>query len=118
MKKTREQLEEEFFMTADWDKICKNAGITPMARRQFYVDTTGLTPEQVREAIAKAREQLTPAEKASEMGKDGIYRPKIPLIISAPMIPDKERYPHECPVCKAPAYIGLNSTECSRKNCK
>lgn len=33
-----------------------------------------------------------------------------------PKLPKKDdRYPHVCPKCKGPAYIGLNSVDCKNK---
>lgn len=31
---------------------------------------------------------------------------------------DYSRFPHSCPRCKAPAYIGLASVECSQERCR
>jgi hypothetical protein len=28
-------------------------------------------------------------------------------------LPDNERFPHRCPKCDKPAYIGMNNVECS-----
>src|SRR5690606_36963896 len=36
---------------------------------------------------------------------------------SPAVIADPSRYPHQCPRCTAPAYIGLVSVDCSRKGC-
>lgn len=33
------------------------------------------------------------------------------------IIADPSRYPHSCPRCSAPAYIGFASVDCSRKSC-
>lgn len=41
------------------------------------------------------------------------YIPKRPAAIIA----DPSRYPHQCPRCSAPAYIGLMTVDCSRKSC-
>lgn len=30
---------------------------------------------------------------------------------------DHEKFPHECPKCKSPAYIGLSTVECSNGGC-
>lgn len=113
MGKSRQELEEEFFMTADWDKICVNAGLKPKSRRVFYVDTSDLTPEQVKEAIDKARAKLSESSGKVDLKYDPM---KIDEDFFVAKI-DRERYPHECPSCKAPAYIGLNSADCS-KGCK
>lgn len=32
--------------------------------------------------------------------------------------PDLSRYPHNCPRCKSPAYVGLEAVDCSRNECK
>lgn len=29
--------------------------------------------------------------------------------------PDRKQYPHDCPRCKAPAYIGFAKVDCSAK---
>lgn len=31
--------------------------------------------------------------------------------------PDLSRFPHKCPKCGSPAYVGFSSTECSREDC-
>lgn len=36
---------------------------------------------------------------------------------TARIIADPSRYPHQCPRCSAPAYIGFMSVDCSRKSC-
>jgi hypothetical protein len=30
---------------------------------------------------------------------------------------DPDKYPHKCTLCGRPAYVGLNSIECSNKKC-
>lgn len=44
---------------------------------------------------------------------EDFYIPKCPVAIIA----DPSRYPHQCPRCSAPAYIGLMTVDCSRKSC-
>lgn len=45
---------------------------------------------------------------------EDIYIPKrqAPAIIA-----DTSHYPHQCPRCGSPAYIGFTSVDCSRKSC-
>ena len=31
---------------------------------------------------------------------------------------DEEKYPHTCPKCQHPAFIGLNNVSCSNKECE
>lgn len=42
----------------------------------------------------------------------------VPMRKPAPaVIADPNMYPHKCPRCAAPAYIGLMKVDCSRKSC-
>lgn len=38
-------------------------------------------------------------------------------IMTPGFIADPKAYPHECPRCRAPAYVGLQAVDCSRKSC-
>lgn len=42
---------------------------------------------------------------------------EIPILAASAIIADPSHYPHVCPRCSAPAYIGLMSVDCSRKSC-
>lgn len=54
-------------------------------------------------------------------GVDASFCPKQRLEVvrgAAKPAEDLSRYPHRCPRCQAPAYIGFASTECSVKDCQ
>ena len=44
--------------------------------------------------------------------KDSLWEATAPVIIT-----DPKMFPHECPRCGSPAYIGFTDVECSRKSC-
>ena len=31
---------------------------------------------------------------------------------------NRERFPHDCPLCQAPAYLGAVTVECTNKTCR
>lgn len=41
----------------------------------------------------------------------------VPIREPPAVIADPSKYPHRCPRCDAPAYIGFTSVDCSRKSC-
>lgn len=77
-------------------KVWQPMGVTNQGRIRF---TTALVPLDKSEMVAVWMRNVQAIECAVPAG------------------PDPSKFPHVCPKCGSPAYIGFNSTECSKAGC-
>jgi hypothetical protein len=57
---------------------------------------------------------VVPATGSKTWTADPVDPRTIDKLRDAMNIMDDDRFPHSCPRCKAPAYVGLNDIDCSR----
>lgn len=90
--------EEELLSRIDWKSVAKLAGCYTL---NFNYPTE-----------VEWKEYFTVAVKLSEIDFSKMYAPPQPLVITDVLIESDDRFPHKCPSCGGPAYIGLMNTEC------
>ena len=111
--------------------------VTQTMKNVYYVDVGDVDPARVKELMEELRQKLEDSKKPASVGyktpvfmepPSFIYAPYVPLQITQFTNLDAEReltaaiaeqlddlYPHVCPNCSSPAYIGLTYVECSRE---
>jgi len=57
----------------------------------------------------------------SDLDLSKLYQPYIPLQVSSIFFfeehVDRSRFPHDCPRCGSPAYVGFTAVDCTKEGC-
>lgn len=96
-------------------------GLTPFGSEMMLISFDLATAPRWSESWQAIQQNVTFAgvtvavSKPEDLRWARLFRQDLQLMV-APAAPavDATRFPHVCPRCKAPAYIGFNTTDCSK----